>query len=88
MFKCSEIGSGFLSVCNSVKKHAGKVVSSVGAGSAALISSAHASTLLTETKTALESAAADATTVGGYVVAGVAGLIVIGLIITMIHKLR
>ncbi len=92
MFKPSEIGSGFLapvkSVCNSVKKHTGKVVTSIGAGSASLISSAHASTLLTDTQTALTDAAADAATVGGYVVAGVAGLIVISLILTMIHKLR
>lgn len=92
MFKCSEIGSGFSarvqSVCNTVKKHTGKVVTAVGAGSVALIQSAHASTLLTDTQTALTDASADAATVGGYVVAGVAGLIVISLIISMIHKLR
>ncbi len=94
MFKCSEVGFGFLgpvkSACNNVKKYAGKVCAAVGAGSAAVVSSmpAQASTLLTDTQTAITDASGDALTVGGYVVAGVAGLIVISLVIGMIHKLR
>lgn len=43
--------------------------------------------LLTDTSTAIQAASADALTVGGYVVAGVASLIVVGLVITMVRKL-
>lgn len=43
--------------------------------------------LLTDTSTAIQAASADALTVGGYVVAGVASLIVVGLVISMVRKL-
>lgn len=48
---------------------------------------AHA-TLLTDTQTAITSAQGDALTVGGYVVAAVGALIVVGLVLGMVHKLR
>lgn len=46
-----------------------------------------AATLLTDVETAITSAKGDALTVGGYVVAAVAALIVITLIIGMVRKL-
>lgn len=87
MFKA--IKSGFHSMCASVKKHAGKALTALGAGAGAVMqtTSAHAD-LLADTKTSIELAAANTLTVGGYVVAGVASLIVIGLIISMIYKMR
>lgn len=86
MFKA--IKSGFRSFCASVKKHAGKALTVLGAGAGAVVQTtkAHAD-LLTDTQTAVQGAAGDALTVGGYVVAGVASLIVIGLIIRMIYKM-
>lgn len=44
-------------------------------------------TVLTDAQTAITGASADALTVGGYVVAAVAGLVVISLILSMIKKL-
>lgn len=62
----------------------------VGAGSAVLasVATSHAAGIVEDTKTAVEAAAADALTVGGYVVAGVCSLLVIGLIIMCVRKLR
>lgn len=51
-----------------------------------VIGSAHADLLL-DTETAIDAAAADALTVGGYVVGGIATILVIGLVIRMIRKL-
>lgn len=61
----------------------------VGAGAAVVgsVAASHAD-LLTDTKTAVEAAAGDALTVGGYVVAGVCSLLVIGLVIMCVRKLR
>lgn len=44
--------------------------------------------LTSSAQTAIQSAAADAVTVGGYVVAGVCGLLVIGLVLSVVRKLR
>jgi hypothetical protein len=83
------IKSGFKSCCTFVKKHVGKALTILGAGTATVVQSVPArADLLTETQTAISSAAADALTVGGYVVAGVASLIVIGLIIALVHKVK
>lgn len=71
-------------------KSFGARVAAAGAGVIGLAGSAMAdnAALLTATQTAVEAAGSDAMTVGGYVVAGVASLIVIGLIIGVVHKLR
>lgn len=65
------------------------IVPVVGAGAAVVgsVAASHAG-ILEDTKTAVEAAAADALTVGGYVVAGVCSLLVIGLIIMCVRKLR
>jgi hypothetical protein len=68
------------------KKHYGKAVAAVSSVPAAF-TAAHAD-VLTDTQTAISAAAADGLTVGGYVVAGVCSLLVIGLIIGLVHKLR
>ncbi|GAB1411221.1 hypothetical protein MASR1M90_23750 [Desulfovibrionales bacterium] len=46
------------------------------------------SALVTSSQTSIQSAAADALTVGGYVVAAVCSLLVIGLIMSIARKLR
>lgn len=51
------------------------------------ISSTASATVLTDAQTAIAAASGDALTVGGYVVAAVAALIVISLILSMIRKL-
>ncbi len=64
---------------------------SVATGTTALLASASAwaldVTATGEVATAITQAQTDASTVGGYVVAAVAGLIVVGLVITMVRKL-
>lgn len=86
MFKY--VKSAFSGVSTFVKKHSVKALAAVGAGAGVAVQSlpAHAD-LLTDTETAVAGAATSALTVGGYVVAGVASLIVIGLIIRMIYKM-
>lgn len=85
----ARIKSAFKSACSVVKKYAGKTLAAIGAGSTAVVQSVPArADLLTDTQTAISGAAADALTVGGYVVAGVASLIVIGLIIALVHKVK
>lgn len=71
---------------NRMKSFAGRLA----AGATAAVSSfgvAHAD-ILTDTQTAVSGAAADALTVGGYVVAGVCSLLVIGLILKFAGKLK
>lgn len=76
-----------------VRSFFSRSVASVSAAATAVVGFAGSaladpSPLVASTKTVVESTAADALTVGGYVVAGVAGLLIIGLIISVIHKLR
>ncbi|MBF0132369.1 MAG: major capsid protein [Magnetococcales bacterium] len=59
----------------------------VGLGSVIGISGLAHADLLTDSQTAITDAAADATTVGGYVVAAICTMIVIGLVIKMVRKL-
>ncbi len=79
------------------KSYAGRMCSKIvskAAGIAGGVTTAVASfgtahaDILTDTQTAISGAAADGLTVGGYVVAGVCSLLVIGLIIGLVHKLR
>lgn len=74
-----------------MKKHLKKLLTTVTTGSAALLSSAPVWALdVTPTgdvATAITGAQTSASTVGGYVVAAVASLIVVGLVITMVRKL-
>ncbi len=56
------------------------------AGAMSAMSDAHA-TLLTDTDAAITAAAADALTIGSYVVGGICSLLVIGLAIRMVRKL-
>ena len=85
----NRIKSSFKSFCSSVKKHAGKALTALGVGAGAAVQAVPArADILTDTQTAIQTAAADALTVGGYVVAGVASLIVIGLIIALVHKVK
>ena len=58
------------------------------AGVATFSASAYAMAVDTgDVKTAIEAAASSAHTVGGYVVAAVAGLVAVGLIISIVRKL-
>lgn len=59
-----------------------------GAGASALVAGGYASAsdLTTAAETAITAAGADGQTVGGYVIAAVAGLVVVGLILAMIRK--
>lgn len=64
-----------------------KPFAALAASATALMANAANATILTDTQTAISTASGDALTVGGYVVAGVASLIVVGLIIGMVRKL-
>lgn len=72
------------------KKETLKPIAKVGAWVTAAAVSAYASVasadILTDSQTALADAGADALTVGGYVVAAIAGMIVVGMVISMIRK--
>jgi hypothetical protein len=68
-----------------MKKYGSKVVLATG-GVFAVQSAAHAD-ILTDVSTAITAAKGDALTVGGYVVAAIAALIVVTLIIGMVRKL-
>jgi hypothetical protein len=68
------------------KHHYGKALAV--AGSVPALSTVARADLLTDTQTAIAAAAADGLTVGGYVIAGVCSLLVIGLIIGIAHKMR
>lgn len=57
------------------------------AGTALLSAGSANATILSDAQTAIAGAAGDALTVGGYVVAGIASLLVVGLIISMMRKL-
>lgn len=67
-----------------VKAYAGKALA-VAAGSVGLVTAANAE-YMADISAAVTTAKADALTVGGYVLAAVAGLIVISLIMKLIHK--
>jgi hypothetical protein len=67
-------------------KRYGSKVAVATAGLFGLSAAANA-TVLTDAQTAISAASGDALTVGGYVVAAVAALIVISLILSMIRKL-
>ena len=67
------------------KKYGSKVALAT-AGVLGLQSAANA-TILTDVQTAITSAQGDALTVGGYVVAAIAALLVVTLIITMMRKM-
>lgn len=86
MFKYVE--PAFSGVSTFVKKHSAKAVAAVGAGAGVAVQSlpAHAD-LLTDTETAITTAASSALTAGGYVVVGIGSLIVIGLVIRMLYKM-
>ena len=55
--------------------------------SVAVVSSPAFATIETDAETAITAAKDSALTVGGYVVAAVAGLVVIGLVISMVRKI-
>lgn len=59
-----------------------------GAGASALLAGGYASAsdLTAAAETAITSAGTDGQTVGGYVIAAVAGLVVVSLILAMIRK--
>lgn len=59
----------------------------IGLGSVIGISGVAHADLLTDSQTAINAATSDALTVGGYVVAGICTMIVIGLVIKMVRKL-
>lgn len=61
------------------------LATSFGLGSLMMAGAASAD-IATDTQAAIDSAKATALTVGGYVVAAVAALVVIGLIISMVRK--
>lgn len=73
-------------ICGFCKHHYGKALAA--AGSVPALSTLALADIKTDTQTAIQTASADALTVGGYVVAGVASLIVIGLIIALVHKVK
>ena len=67
------------------KRYGSKVV--LATGCLFGLSAAANATVLTDAQTAIASASGDALTVGGYVVAAVAALIVISLILSMLRML-
>lgn len=73
-------------MCSKITSKAAGIAGGVTAAVSSL-GVAHAD-ILTDTKTAIDTAAGDALTVGGYVVAGVCSLLVIGLIIKFSGKLK
>lgn len=64
-----------------------KTLAYLAAGFAALSATAANATILTDAQAAVTGAGGDALTVGGYVIAAVGGLIVVGLVLGMMKKL-
>ncbi len=63
-----------------------KQIIKYGIPALALTAGAAHADILTDSQTALQQAGTDALTVGGYVVAAVAGLVVVGMILSMLRK--
>lgn len=76
-------------IAKPVKKRVSFIKRACAGATAAVVaaSSAHA-TIVTDAQTAIQSAAADGLTVGGYVLVGVGSLIVVGLVMKMLGMLK